>query len=273
MSLHTTLIAFEDLRPGMLLIEVSFDLGDTAAGERAYAAGHLPGAHYLHLDRDLSGEKTGPNGQFRGRHPLPDRAAFAARLRALGLSKSTQVVAYDRQGGMYAARLWWMLRWIGHRAVAVLDGGPQGALTTALPPVQPGDFEPGEALTTLLDADALRARLGKVRLIDARAPERFRGEVEPLDTQAGHIPGAANRLFKLNLQADGRFKPASELRAEFEPLLAPFPAGEVVHQCGSGVTACHNLLAMEVAQLPGSALYAGSWSEWSSDPARPVAKG
>ncbi len=272
MSTYSTLIAFEDLQPGMLLIEASFDLSDTAAGELAYAAGHLPGAHYLHLDRDLSGAKTGSNG----RHPLPDRAAFAARMRALGLSKGTQVVAYDRQGGMYAARLWWMLRWIGHSAVAVLDGGPQAAMTTNVPQPQAGNFELGQmsvSLTPMFDASALQAQLGNVRLIDARAPERFRGEVEPLDKKAGHIPGAANRLFKLNLQDNGTFKPAAVLRAEFDQLLAPFSASDVVHQCGSGVTACHNLLAMEYAGLQGSALYAGSWSEWSSDPARPVAIG
>ncbi|MBV8502468.1 MAG: sulfurtransferase [Paucibacter sp.] len=269
MSMHKTLIAFAELRPEMLLIDVSFDLGDSAAGERAYAAGHLPGAHYLHLERDLSGAKTGSNG----RHPLPDRAAFAERMRALGLSKHTQVVAYDAQGGMYAARLWWMLRWIGHEAAAVLDGGPRGTLSAELPQALPGDFAMGPSLVPTLSADELQARLGNVRLVDARAPERFRGEVEPLDRQAGHIPGASNRLFKLNLQADGTFKPVEVLRAEFEDLLAPFAPEQVVHQCGSGVTACHNLLAMEYAQLPGSALYAGSWSEWSSDPVRPVAKG
>jgi thiosulfate/3-mercaptopyruvate sulfurtransferase len=269
-TMYKTLIAFEDLRPEMLLIDASFDLADTAAGERAYAAGHMSGAHYLHLDRDLSGEKTGRNG----RHPLPDRGAFAARMRALGLSKNTQVVAYDAQGGMYAARLWWMLRWIGHEAAAVLDGGPQGAMTAEVPLTQAGDFELGKSLVKTMLADALQQQLGNVRLIDARAPERFRGEVEPLDKQAGHIPGAHNRLFKTNLSDKGAFfKPADVLRAEFETLLAPFSPQAVVHQCGSGVTACHNLLAMEYAGLPGSALYAGSWSEWSSDPVRPVAKG
>ncbi|XHS78431.1 sulfurtransferase [Burkholderiaceae bacterium UC74_6] len=267
-SFFNTLIPFEQLRPDMLLIDVSFDLSDTDAGERAYAAGHMSGAHYLHLDRDLSGPKSGTNG----RHPLPDRAAFAARLRALGLSKNTQVVAYDAQGGMYAARLWWMLRWIGHANAAVLDGGKQGPLTTELPPVKDGDFELGEALVASIDADTLQARLGNVRLIDARAPERFRGEVEPLDKQAGHIPGAANRLFKLNLAEDGRFKSPEQLRAEFAPLLAPHAAAQTVHQCGSGVTACHNLLAMSYAGLEGAALYPGSWSEWSSDPLRPIAK-
>jgi len=269
MSRYTTLIPFDALRADMLIIDVSFDLADTAAGERAYAAGHMPGAHYLHLDRDLSGAKTGTNG----RHPLPDRATFAERMRSLGLSKQTQVVAYDAQGSMYAARLWWMLRWIGHSAVAVLDGGKQGPLGTDAPQAVPGDFEIGQALTPMFDAAALLGHLGRVRLIDARAPERFRGEVEPLDSQAGHIPGAANRLFKSNLQDDGRFKSAERLRAEFAPLLAPHGAAGTVHSCGSGVTACHNLLAMEHAGLSGSALYPGSWSEWSSDPARPVAKG
>jgi len=264
----TTLIPFDQLRPEMLLIETSFDLADTQAGERGYAAGHMPGAHYLHLDRDLSGEKTGTNG----RHPLPDREAFAARMRALGLSKHTQVVAYDAQGGMYAARLWWMLRWIGHANVAVLDGGKQGPLTTDVPPTQAGDFEAGAPLVASIDADTLQSRLGNVRLIDARAPERFRGEVEPLDKQAGHIPGAANRLFKQNLAPDGRFKNPEQLRAEFEPMLAPHGVAQTVHQCGSGVTACHNLLAMSYAGLDGSVLYPGSWSEWSSNPLRPVAK-
>jgi len=274
MSAYTTLIPLDALRPEMLLVDVGFDLAEPEAGERAYAAGHLPGAHYLHLERDLSAAKTGPGPGFRGRHPLPDRATFTARLRALGLSRGRQVVAYDAQGGMYAARLWWMLRWIGHAEVAVLDGGKQGPLTTVEPMATPGDFQLSEAtLAPSLDADTLQSRLGAVRLIDARAPERFRGEVEPLDAKAGHIPGAHNRLFKRNLGEDGRFKPAAQLRAEFEALLAPFSPTEVVHQCGSGVTACHNLLAMEHAGLAGSQLYPGSWSEWSSDPLRPVAIG
>jgi thiosulfate/3-mercaptopyruvate sulfurtransferase len=260
----------------LLILDLGFDLADTAAGERAYAAAHLPGAHYLHLDRELSAPKTGRNG----RHPLPEREAFAARLAALGLESDTQVVCYDAQGGMYAARAWWMLRWLGHAAVAVLDGGRQawveagGSLSAEAPPSRPGGFRPGAPLAQTLDADTLQRRLGSLRLIDARAPERFRGEVEPLDSQAGHIPGASNRLFKLNLGADGlHYKPAAQLRQEFEALLAPHAGAAVVHQCGSGVTACHNLLAMEHAGLAGSLLYPGSWSEWSSDPARPVARG
>ena len=273
---YPTLISAAELRAlpteKRLLIDVGFDLTDPSAGQRAYAAAHLPGAHYLHLDRDLSATKTGTNG----RHPLPDRAGFAAKLTALGLSADTQVVTYDAQGGMYAARLWWMLRWIGHSAAAVLDGGQaawSGALTADLPITRSGNFKLGEPRAAQVDAPGLRQMLGQVVLIDARAPERFRGEIEPLDQQAGHIPGASNRLFKMNLAADGHFKPADQLRAEFSALLGAHRPGAVVHSCGSGVTACHNLLAMEHAGLAGSVLYPGSWSEWSSDSLRPVAKG
>ena len=273
---YPTLISAAELRAlpteKRLLIDVGFDLTDPSAGQRAYAAAHLPCAHYLHLDRDLSATKTGTNG----RHPLPDRAGFAAKLTALGLGADTQVVTYDAQGGMYAARLWWMLRWIGHSAAAVLDGGQaawSGALTADLPITRPGNFKLGEPRAAQVDAPGLRQMLGQVVLIDARAPERFRGEIEPLDQQAGHIPGASNRLFKMNLAADGHFKPADQLRAEFSALLGAHRPGAVVHSCGSGVTACHNLLAMEHAGLAGSVLYPGSWSEWSSDSLRPVAKG
>lgn len=281
--IYQTLISVAELQAlqaagaPLLLIDASFDLANTAAGERAHAQSHLPGAHYLHLDRDLSAPKTGRNG----RHPLPEREAFADRMRALGLRPETQVVCYDAQGGMYAARSWWMLRWLGHAPAAVLNGGLQawtaagGPLSqTATPAAPPSDFRLGPSLVASLDADQLQAALGRLRLIDARAPERFRGEVEPLDTQAGHIPGASNRLFKNNLDAEGMlFKPAAQLREEFAALLAPHAPQQVVHQCGSGVTACHNLLAMEYAGLGGSLLYPGSWSEWSSDPGRPIAKG
>jgi thiosulfate/3-mercaptopyruvate sulfurtransferase len=279
-KMFQTLISAADLQhlqtqgAALLVIDVSFDLANTAAGEAAYGQGHIPGAHYLHLDRDLSAAKTGGNG----RHPLPDAQAFAQLVADLGLTPDTQVIAYDAQGGMYAARLWWMLRWLGHANAAVLDGGLQawtGPLTEALTarPV-PSSLQPGAPLARSLTADDVQQQLGKIRLIDARAQERFRGEAEPLDKQAGHIPGASNRLFKNNLAADGvHFKPAAQLRAEFEAMLAPFESEKVVHQCGSGVTACHNLLAMEHAGLTGSALYPGSWSEWSSDPSRPVAKG
>jgi thiosulfate/3-mercaptopyruvate sulfurtransferase len=263
-----------------VLLDCSFDLGDTQAGARAYAEAHLPGALYVHLDRDLSGAKTGRNG----RHPLPERAALAARVGGWGVTPDTQVVAYDGQGGVYAARCWWLLRWLGHEAVAVLDGGLRGwtaaggptdaaeaseAAPTQATAAPPYPASPAPAMPTV-DADTLLALLGRRRILDARAPERFRGEVEPLDPVAGHIPGATLRCFRDNL-AGGRFKPADVLRAEFEALGTP--ADQVVHQCGSGVTACHNLLAMTHAGLPGSALYPGSWSEWCSDPARPVARG
>ena len=258
-----------------LIVDCSFDLADPGAGERAFAQGHLPGAIYAHLDRDLAGAKTGRNG----RHPLPARADWAATLARLGVTPARAVVLYDAQGGMYAARAWWMLLWAGHRAVSVLDGGLAawktggGALETgAVAPVAAqAPYPLADSLVASVDADALQKSLGRVTLLDARAGERYRGEVEPLDKRAGHIPGARSRFFKDNLDAQGRFRPAAELRAAFTAFGAA-PA-QVVHQCGSGVTACHNLLAMEVAGLPGSALYPGSWSEWSSDPARPVAVG
>lgn len=282
MDLHHTLISAEALRARLdastptVVLDARFDLTRPDAGAAAYAAGHVPGAHYVHLDRDLSGAKTGRNG----RHPLPDRAAFAAWAGAVGIVPGMQVVALDDQGGPYAARVWWLLRWLGHEAVAVLDGGWRawcaagGAVdTTPAPahsslPAYPAAAEP--AMPTV-GADALLAQLGRVRLVDARAGARFRGEVEPLDPVAGHIPGATLRCFQDNLQADGRFKPAATLRAEFDAWATP--AGEVVHQCGSGVTACHNLLAMAHAGLPGSLLYPGSWSEWCADPSRPIAVG
>jgi thiosulfate/3-mercaptopyruvate sulfurtransferase len=280
---YTTLIDAAALRRLLgsatppVLIDARFDLADPAAGERAHGEAHLPGAHYLHLDRDLSAARTGRNG----RHPLPQRSLFAARIGTLGIGPQTQVVAYDAQGGSYAARVWWLLRWLGHEAVAVLDGGLP-AWVAAGGAVNDADvarssttapYPERASLVSSVDADALLARLGRTPLIDARAPERFRGEVEPLDAQAGHIPGALNRCYRDNLRADGRFKPAEALRAEFTPLLGDAAPSEVVHQCGSGVTACHNLLAMEHAGLAGSLLYPGSWSEWSSDPSRPIATG
>jgi thiosulfate/3-mercaptopyruvate sulfurtransferase len=280
---YTTLIDAAALRRLLgsatppVLIDARFDLADPAAGERAHGEAHLPGAHYLHLDRDLSAARTGRNG----RHPLPQRSLFAARIGTLGIGPQTQVVAYDAQGGSYAARVWWLLRWLGHEAVAVLDGGlpawveAGGAVNDAdvARSSTTAPYPERASLVSSVDADALLARLGRTPLIDARAPERFRGEVEPLDAQAGHIPGALNRCYRDNLRADGRFKPAEALRAEFTPLLGAAAPSEVVHQCGSGVTACHNLLAMEHAGLAGSLLYPGSWSEWSSDPSRPIATG
>ena len=280
-SLPTPLVSPEQLLAALAagatpaIIDCSFDLADVGAGERAFAAGHLPGAVYAHLDRDLAGAKTGLNG----RHPLPARADWAATLARLGVTPARAVVVYDAQGAMFAARAWWMLLWAGHRAVSVLDGGlaawraaggtlEAGAVT---PSAAASAYPIGDSLVATVDADALQKSLGRVTLIDARAGERYRGEVEPLDKRAGHIPGARSRFFKDNLDVQGRFKPAGELRAAFAAFGAA-PA-QIVHQCGSGATACHNLLAMEVAGLPGSALYPGSWSEWSADPKRPVAVG
>jgi thiosulfate/3-mercaptopyruvate sulfurtransferase len=261
-----------------LIIDVRHDLQNPSAGHDAYATGHIPGARFLHLDNDLSGPKTAHSG----RHPLPDRQAFVERMLALGLDQSSQVVAYDAHGGMFAARLWWMLRWIGHEAVAVLDGGWQawleagGASEQARPaPPAAGDFSLGPSLTRQVDvADVMQNLSGGSRLIvDARAADRFRGENETLDPVGGHIPGARNRFFRDNLGADGRFKPADTLRAEFEAVLGNYEAAAAVMQCGSGVTACHNLLALEIAGLSGAALYPGSWSQWCSDPGRPVSRG
>jgi thiosulfate/3-mercaptopyruvate sulfurtransferase len=259
-----------------LLLDCSFDLADTGAGHRAWQAGHLPGAHYLHLDDDLSGAKTGRNG----RHPLPERRVLARRLGALGIAATTPVVAYDGQGGPYAARAWWLLLWLGHEDVAVLDGGAAswrdagGAISRDEPRLAANGAPPypaHAASAPTIEAGAVRAGLSHLNLIDARAPERFRGDIEPLDAAAGHIPGARNRFFKDNLAADdGRFKPTAQLRDEWQALAA---RGEPVHYCGSGVTACHNVLAAAHAGLGLGTLYAGSWSEWSSDPARPQAKG
>ena len=286
MSLSVPLIDAAALRERLagaeppVLLDTSFDLADPAAGERSYREGHLPGAHYLHLDRDLADHARAPGAPFPGRHPLPGREAFAATLGRLGIGPSTPVVVYDRQGATFAARAWWMLRWLGHREVAVLDGGLQawvaagGALNQEPPaPRGPTTYTPAPSLMPTVDADTLAAGLGGLRLIDARAAERFRGDVEPLDPVAGHIPGALNRPFKDNLDVQGRFQRPEALREAFLPLLGGRPASEVVHQCGSGVTACHNLLAMEAAGLSGAALYPGSWSEWCADPARPVARG
>ncbi len=282
---YTTLISAENLAerlssaPGSVLVfDCSFDLANPAAGEQAYAAGHIPSAHYLHLDRDLSGAKTGQNG----RHPLPTRDALVETLAKHGLKQNQQVVAYDAQGGAYAARLWWLLRWLGHDSVAVLDGGLQAwqaagqSLDKAAAPAGArGDFKAGAPLAVTVDAQHVLANLktGEQLVVDARGADRYRGENETIDPVAGHIPGARNRFFKDNLTADGRFKSAHTLRDEFNAVIGQKSPEHVVLQCGSGVTACHNALAMEVAGLHGAALYAGSWSEWCADPARPVATG
>ncbi|HTN66152.1 MAG TPA: sulfurtransferase [Burkholderiaceae bacterium] len=285
MTAYTTLIAAADLAPHLsdpnwIVLDCRHDLANPDAGRAAWSAGHIPGAQFAHLDRDLSDLAPAADGRFRGRHPLPPRAALLETLRGWGINEESQVVAYDAQGGMFAARLWWLVRWLGHARVAVLDGGLaawQGALTAAAPAARArGNLQDRPSLTSTVEADDVLAHLddlasGARTVLDARAPDRFRGENETLDAVGGHIPGAKNRCFKDNLQADGRFKPAAQLRAEFTPLVAD--PTRAVMQCGSGVTACHNLLALEIAGLPGAALYPGSWSEWCADPARPVARG
>lgn len=260
-----------------IVCDCRHDLADPGAGRRAYQESHIPGARFVHLDEDLSAPKTGRNG----RHPLPDPDRFARRVGELGIGPGTQVIAYDASGGCYAARLWWMLRWLGHEAAAVLDGGWDAwrnaphPITNQLPKIEAARFTPRIRTDAAVDAKAIAAHLGKSRplLLDARTPDRFRGKNETLDPVAGHIPGAINRFFKLNLGSDGQFKSATTLKREFNELLVNNAPGDVTHYCGSGVTACHNLLAMEVAGLAGSRLYPGSWSEWVSDRSRPVATG
>jgi thiosulfate/3-mercaptopyruvate sulfurtransferase len=279
---YTTLVSPATLArhlhdPNWVVCDCRHDLTHYEAGREAYYQTHVSGARFVHLDEDLSGPKTGRNG----RHPLPHPRTWALRAGALGIDQHTQVVAYDASGGSHAARLWWMLRWIGHAHVAVLDGGWQAwsraglSVTAELPQVTAASYTPRVNPALAVDASYIADHLGEaaVCVIDARSPDRFRGENETLDPVAGHIPGAANRFFRLNLDASGAFKPAEVLKAEFGELLGARAPGSVVHQCGSGVTACHNLLAMEHAGLTGSRLYPGSWSEWVSDPSRPVATG
>jgi thiosulfate/3-mercaptopyruvate sulfurtransferase len=280
---YTTLIDAERLA-GILddcvLVDCRHDLLDPSIGPAAYAEGHLPRAWFLHQDTKLAGPRNGRNG----RHPLPDRETLRGTLEAIGLSDDRQLIVYDSQGGMFAGRLWWLARWLGHRAVAMLDGGLPAwtqagfPLTRDIPDpasVRRGSLSQRPSLATALDANGVLANLASRErlMIDARSAERYRGEVEPIDPVAGHIPGAFNRPFQENLRPDGRFKPAPVLRQEFETLLAGRKPAEVLHQCGSGVSACHNILAMEMAGLEGSALYPGSWSEWCADPSRPVATG
>lgn len=262
----------------LLVLDCSFELTDPQAGQRAYESGHIQGARYVHLEKSLSAEKTGRNG----RHPLPSREVFAETMAAEGLETDTQVVAYDNAGGMYAARLWWMLRWAGHQAVAVLDGGIVAwkaaghALSTDTPAALPkGSFSLKPSLVTTVSYEEVKANIAHQDrlLLDARAPDRFRGENETMDPIGGHIPGARNRLFKDNLGLDGRFKAPAQLSQEFNAITGGRLATQLVNQCGSGVTACHNLLAMEVAGLRGAALYPGSWSEWSAQPGAPIATG
>lgn len=280
-STYTTLIDASTLAahltdPHLIVVDCRFDLARLEWGEAAYAEGHVPSAVYAHLDRDLSGKKTGTNG----RHPLPAPDALAATFSRLGIDGSAQVVAYDQDNGMYASRLWWLLRWMGHGAVAVLDGGlaawtaAGGAVVAGVEPHAPTAFSgaPNPSFTVDANGVAALAADADARVVDARAPERYRGDVEPIDPVAGHIPGALNHPFQRNL-IDGRFRTADDLRAEFEGLVGGVAPDRVVSYCGSGVTGCHNLLALEHAGLKGARLYPGSWSEWVADPSRPVAKG
>lgn len=265
----------------LLVFDCSFDLMQADAGAQQFLQSHIPGAHYADLNRDLSA-KGAPDAASGGRHPLPARTQFAAWLGRAGLAGGMQAVVYDRNGCNYCARLWWMLKWCGHEAVAVLDGGLQAWQDAGLP-LQSGPQPPrpttvftlAPAVHTLVSADQVARQLKSPAqtLLDARAPARFRGEVEPFDPVAGHIPGALNRPFSQNFAANGLFKPAAALRAEFDALLAGHDPATVVHHCGSGVSALPNLLAMELAGLGPTALFAGSWSEWCSDPKRPVATG
>jgi thiosulfate/3-mercaptopyruvate sulfurtransferase len=264
-----------------IVFDCRHDLAKPEAGATAYAQSHIPGARFMHLDRDLAGPPTEADGEFRGRHPLPDAVVFAQKLAAAGVTAQSQVVSYDDSGGIYAARLWWMLRWLGHEAVAVLDGGWNQWLAGGHPvddkaPVPaPGDFTIGPGIAGHVDVQYLTAYLHSrgLQIVDARAADRYRGENETMDPVAGHIPGALNRAYWHNLDANGRFRAAADLKEDFIGLLGNRRPFEVVHQCGSGVTACHNLLAMEIAGLSGSRLYPGSWSEWCADPSRPVATG
>ena len=263
----------------VLVLDARFNLMQPDAGEAAWRTGHVPGAWHAHLDRDLSGPKTGTNG----RHPLPSMAALADTFGRWGLTPATRVVVYDDAGGMFAARAWWLLRWVGHARVQVLDGGwaawlaAGGTVSPDTPAERPltritWNPQPGWLLSADEVLAGLQGRAPALQLLDARAADRFRGENETLDPVGGHIPGAANRFFQLNLQ-DGRFKPAAQLLGEFEATLPGQDLSQLVHQCGSGVTACHNLLALAHAGLPMGRLYAGSWSEWCADPVRPRAVG
>jgi thiosulfate/3-mercaptopyruvate sulfurtransferase len=279
---YQTLIDVDSLQkllgdPRLAVVDCRFDLLNPGAGRQAFLAGHIPRARYADLNRDLSA----PVGPGTGRHPLPAPDAFAATLGRLGVRNDSQVVAYDDANGSFAARLWWMLRWVGHGAVAVLDGGLRawtahgGALEFGDAEVREEQFTARLRLQSVVSTAEIERDLHHpgTLLVDARAPERFAGIVEPIDPVAGHVPGAVNHPLTLNLEADGRFLPAAELRRRWQERLAGRDARNVVAMCGSGVTACHNLLSLEAAGLRGGKLYAGSWSEWIRDPSRPIARG
>jgi len=277
-----TLVTTEDLArhledPDWVVFDCRFTLTDTEAGRQAYAKGHIPGAHYVHLDEDLSA----PIGPGTGRHPLPDPHVLADRLCRWGVGVNRQVVVYDDSYGAMAVRMWWLLRWLGHPAVALLDGGypkwtrEMRPVTADPPEIHKGNCACLPEPTQWVTADDLQQALAAqdAVVLDARPERRFTGEFEPLDPVAGHVPGAVNWSFEENLDIDGTFMPPEALREIYQSLLKGRPAYKVIHMCGSGVTACHNILAMEIAGLPGSRLYPGSWSEWVTDPSRPVAIG
>jgi thiosulfate/3-mercaptopyruvate sulfurtransferase len=278
---YTTLISAEDLHqhlnnPNWIIFDCRFSLADTEAGFKSYRHGHIPNARYAHLDKDLSSRIT----DFTGRHPLPNFTELVKKLGVWGIDNNSQVVVYDDASGAIAGRLWWLLGCLGHENVAVLDGGYKHwqklgfPVTTTLPAIKPSVFRayPSEdaGLTALEVQNALAQK--SICLIDARSSERYRGEQEPIDPIAGHIPNAINRPFQLNLDNNGLFLSAEALRNQFISLIGDINPQQVVHMCGSGVTACHNLLAMEVAGLADSKLYPGSWSEWIRDKNRPIVK-
>jgi thiosulfate/3-mercaptopyruvate sulfurtransferase len=273
----STLVSTDELarHPEWRVFDCRHDLLKPELGEQQYRTSHIPGAAFAHLDRDLSAPKTGKNG----RHPLPDPKAFIAWLGREGLKPSDQVVCYDGGSGTMAARLWWMLRWVGHDAVAVLDGGfakwsTEGRPVAADAPSFPATTYPGRVHPEMaVDVTYVQSHLRDVAVLDARAPARWRGETEPIDPEAGRIPGSLNRFSNDNLTPEGMFKSPAQLKGEFQVVLGARPAAALVHSCGSGVAACHNLLAMEIAGLAGGKLYAGSWSEWIADPARPRERG
>ncbi len=288
--LYTTLISAPQLQALLasgqpcMVFDCSFDLTQADAGLAMYQQAHIPGAVYAHLDTALSakGDPAVTGAASGGRHPLPARETFAAWLGSVGFNNTMQAVVYDRQGANYCGRLWWMLQWAGHANVAVLDGGLQawqaagGAVSAGTEAVKnASNYTLAPTHSALAAIKTVAKKLGHAEqtLIDARGAPRFRGEVEPLDPVAGHIPGALNRPFTANLGPDGKFKPAEQLRAEFLTLLGNRDPATVVHHCGSGVSAVPNMLAMEIAGLGPTALFAGSWSEWCSDPSNPVAQG
>lgn len=271
-----TLVSTDELaaHPEWRVFDCRHDLANPALGEQQYAEGHVPGALFAHLDRDLSGPKTGKNG----RHPLPEPKVFVAWLGKQGLQPADQVVCYDGGPGAMASRLWWMLRWVGQQSVAVLDGGfakwqQEGRPVSAEIPGRTSMSYPGRAQTSMVAyLSHVEKKFKRAALLDARTAARYRGEQEPIDPVAGRIPGAKNRPNNDNLSADGTFKKAELLRAEFDAVLAGRNPSEVINYCGSGVSACHNALAMEIAGLTGSRVYPGSWSEWSADPSRPISR-